>query len=261
MKITSLLENTTLREDMHTEHGLSLYIETETHKILFDMGQSDAFAENAKTLGIDLAEVDFAVVSHGHYDHGRGLEKFLEINLHAPVYIMRDAFLPHYNVKSKYIGLDASLMSHPRIIFTDNIYDEFSITDDITIFSCNSRERKYEFSAFGLTEENAGKLAPDKFLHEQYMQVEGEGKCVLFSGCSHKGIENIMRWFAPDVLVGGFHFSKMPCGEALEDIAQNLGAYDTVYYTCHCTGAEQFDFMEKRMQNLHYIACGDSIEI
>ena len=261
MRITSLLENTTRRGDMRTEHGLSLYIETETHKILFDMGQSAAFAENAAVLGIDLAEVDFAVVSHGHYDHGGGLPKFLEINSHAPVYIMRDAFLPHCNAKGKYIGLDASLAAHPRIIFTDNIYDEFSITDDITLFFCNRRKREYDFPAFGLTEENAGKYVPDKFLHEQYLQIESEGKCVLLSGCSHKGIENIMRWFAPDVLVGGFHFSKMPCGEELEAIARDLGTYDTVCYTCHCTGAEQFEFMARRMQNLHYIACGESIEI
>ena len=65
MKITALLENKTNREDMLTEHGLSLYIETEKHKILFDMGQSDLFAKNAAALGIDLSSVDIAVLSHG----------------------------------------------------------------------------------------------------------------------------------------------------------------------------------------------------
>ncbi|MCI8845747.1 MAG: MBL fold metallo-hydrolase [Lachnospiraceae bacterium] len=72
MKITALLENKTNREDMLTEHGLSLYIETEKHKILFDMGQSDLFAKNAAALGINLSSVDIAVLSHGHYDHGGG---------------------------------------------------------------------------------------------------------------------------------------------------------------------------------------------
>ena len=74
MKITALLENKTNREDMLTEHGLSLYIETEKHKILFDMGQSDLFAKNAAALGIDLSSVDIAVLSHGHYDHGGGVK-------------------------------------------------------------------------------------------------------------------------------------------------------------------------------------------
>ncbi len=63
MKITALLENKTNREDMLTEHGLSLYIETEKHKILFDMGQSNLFAKNAAALGIDLSSVDIAVLS------------------------------------------------------------------------------------------------------------------------------------------------------------------------------------------------------
>ena len=63
MKITVLMENTRAREDVLCEHGLSLYIETASHKLLFDMGQSDAFAQNAETLGVDLGLVDTAVLS------------------------------------------------------------------------------------------------------------------------------------------------------------------------------------------------------
>ena len=65
MKITSLLENTTDRKDMQIEHGLSLYIEFKNHRILFDMGQTDLFYENAKTLDIDLSLVDIAIIC-GH---------------------------------------------------------------------------------------------------------------------------------------------------------------------------------------------------
>ena len=60
MKITTLLENKTTCDALRCEHGLSLYIETAKHKILFDSGASDAFWENAKALGIDLAQVDIA---------------------------------------------------------------------------------------------------------------------------------------------------------------------------------------------------------
>ena len=91
MKIVCLLENKTALPHMETEHGLSLYIETGNKKILFDMGQTDAFAQNAEKLGISLEEVDFAVLSHGHYDHGGGLSRFLEINRHAPVFVQKDA--------------------------------------------------------------------------------------------------------------------------------------------------------------------------
>ena len=77
MKITVLLENTSTQSNLTAEHGLSLLIETKPHIILFDMGQSDAFAKNAERLGIDLALVDTAILSHGHYDHGGGLKAFL----------------------------------------------------------------------------------------------------------------------------------------------------------------------------------------
>ena len=76
MKIVTLIENTACRDDVRPEHGLSLYIETGRHKILFDAGQTDRFAENARALGVDLSQVDIAILSHGHYDHGGGLMRF-----------------------------------------------------------------------------------------------------------------------------------------------------------------------------------------
>ena len=78
MKITTLLENKTTCDALRCEHGLSLYIETAKHKILFDSGASDAFWENAKALGIDLAQVDIAFLSHAHNDHCGGLDAVVE---------------------------------------------------------------------------------------------------------------------------------------------------------------------------------------
>ena len=256
MIITALLENTSNRADMQTEHGLSLYIETGTHKILFDMGQTDMFAENAAVLGVDLSRVDLAILSHGHYDHGGGLRKFLEINDCAPVYVSPLAFLPHYNGAEKYIGLDPALANHPRIVLTA---DTHRIDGSLCLYSCNGRERTRPLSHFGLTEKKNGALIPDDFRHEQYLLIEEDGKRILISGCSHKGIFDISEWFSPDILVGGFHFSKIPPGAELEKMAKALAQYPTEFYTCHCTGAAQLEFMCRYMPNLHGLSCGQRL--
>lgn len=254
MKIVTLLENTACREDLCFEHGLSLYIETETHKILFDAGQSSAFAENAEKLGVDLREVDVAVLSHGHYDHGGGLKKFLEQNETAPVYVSRYAFEPHYGTNG-YIGLDLGLQDSERIRY---VAEETSLGAGMTL----CRIDVAPMDTAGLTVEEKGERKPDDFRHEQYLLLEETGKKILISGCSHKGILNIMETFHPDILIGGFHFMKITEEQTLEAAAKKLLAYDTVYYTGHCTGQKQYDYLKALMgDKLHYIAAGTVLEI
>ena len=256
MKITVLTENTTCK-NLPVEHGLSLYIETNGHTVLFDTGQTPLFAENAKTLGVDLSRVDIAVLSHGHYDHGGGLAAFLDINRKAPVYLDRHAFEEHYNGE-RYIGLDKALIGSPRFVFTSGIT---KIADGLTLYDCAEREKLVDLGSFGLNMKQDGRLVPDDFRHEHYLLVEENGKRILISGCSHRGIINIAEWFKPDVLVGGFHFNKLPLDKTLRGCAERLDALGTVYYTCHCTGTAQYEYMKRYMKNLNYISTGDVAEI
>ena len=257
MKITALTENTP-RLGLPSEHGLSLYIETESHRLLFDAGQSDLFARNAARLGIDLSLVGIAVLSHGHYDHGGGLKTFLALNKTAPVYLSRFAFEPHLRSDGTFIGLDKTLKESERLIFCG---EETKIADGLTLYAKNDAKKVADLGSFGLNMEQDGKVLPDDFRHEHYLLIEENGKRVLISGCSHKGILNIAEWFRPDVLVGGFHFSKLPLDETLAGYAKQLDGCPTTYYTCHCTGTAQFEFMSKYMKRLRYISAGDVIEI
>lgn len=258
MKITVLVENTSADARFQSEHGLSLYIETEKYKILFDMGQTDLFAENARKLGVDLTDVDIAILSHGHYDHGGGLKTFMKINEKAPIYISKYAFGAYYNGTEKYIGLDADLRESKRIVYTDDV---IKLADGLTLYHCNDREKSYDLGSFGLNKKIGDLFLADDFLHEQYLCIEENGKKVLISGCSHKGILNIVEWFQPDVLIGGFHFSKLPLDETLEGYAKILNEFDTTYYTCHCTGEKQYEFMKKTMKKLSYVAVGNVLNI
>ncbi len=258
MRITALVENTVGNARVGCEHGLSLYIETEKHTVLFDMGQTDLFLQNAQKLGLDMAAVDIAVLSHGHYDHGGGLQTFLNVNQKAPVYISRYAFRPCYNGTEKYIGLNTALKEHERLVFTDGVYP---LGGGLTLYHANDRQKEFELGSFGLNTVMDGQFVPDDFCHEQYLLIEEADRRVLVSGCSHRGILNIAAWFQPDVLIGGFHFSKLPLDETLGGYAAYLNRFDTAYYTGHCTGEEQYRFMKKRMKRLEYLAAGESITI
>ena len=258
MQITCLIENTSTFPHLSAEHGLSLYIEANGKKILFDMGQTDKYIKNAKKMGIDLSAVDSAILSHGHYDHGGGMSAFMELNTKAKIYLTPSAFLPHYNGEGKYIGLDQELKNNERYIFTDDLY---RLSHGITLYSCNQNTREYGISTSGMTEERDGIRCPDEFLHEQYLLIEDEGKKVLISGCSHKGILDIVNWFQPDVLVGGFHFSKLPLDEKLTEYAKHLNRYNTNYFTCHCTGTEQYNFMKPHIRSLDYLSTGNKITV
>lgn len=256
MEITVLVENTCKNAHFGTEHGLSLLIRTEQHTILFDMGQTDLFLENANKMGIDLTSVDFAVLSHGHYDHGGGLEYFLKINQKAFVYVNVNGFGSYYNAKDSYIGLDASLKNNPRVI---KISDSYEIAKGITIHSCVGKKENHIFDSFGLKKSDGLQITEDDFCHEQYLRVEEKGKVFIFSGCAHKGILNIMDWFHPDVFIGGFHFSKISDTTLLDRYVSFLSQYNADYYTCHCTGEEQFMYMQQNMKNLFYLSCGETI--
>lgn len=260
MKLITLMENTALSPALTAEHGLSLYIETGEHRILFDMGQSGAFADNAEKLGVNLAAVDFAVLSHGHYDHGGGMARFLELNSHAPIYVNQNAFTPHFNGTRKYIGLDPELRKSGRLVLTG---DAHSIAPGVSLSTCNNLLRPYPTDPFGLTKLVGTRLFPDDFRHEQYLLIEEEGKRVLFSGCSHKGILNLHHWFRPDVLVGGFHFKQLsPDSPVLTHAAEILAASETVFFTGHCTGDEQFWAMKEALwDRLRTICTGCILEI
>ncbi len=265
MRLVVLTENTAINEDFFFEHGLSLYIEACGKKILFDCGQSDVFLKNAKKIGIDLSAVDFAVISHGHYDHGGGLAAFTEINKTAEIFINKNAFSPHYSSSTgvdRYIGLDTSLQGNPRFVMTDEIY---AINEDFSLICADICEEKYAVDHSGLKMQGENGLCDDDFRHEQYLCFKDKGRKVIISGCSHKGILNIMNMTKPDILVGGFHFMRIDPktdSDMLIKNAEQLKSYGAKYYTCHCTGAAQFDVLKKVMNDeLTYIPSGLDTEV
>ena len=164
MKIYALMENISHDECLACEHGLSLYIEADGKKILFDTGASEKFADNAEKMGVDLKAVDFAAISHGHYDHGGGLKKFIEINDHAPIYISDKGFNQYYSGTDFNVSIPEGLEGNERFVLTS---EPLKLSENITLLNCNDREAKYYADPYGLNKVVDGEFIPDDFLHEQ----------------------------------------------------------------------------------------------
>lgn len=263
MKIYSLIENIASSNKYLAEHGLSLYIETKAHKILFDFGQTDAFVENATSLGVDLGQIDIAILSHGHYDHGGGLARFLELNNHARIYLNEHVFDQYYHGTDKYIGLNQELKNNPRLIFTK---DYLKIDHELEIYTCNDKETTYPLDSANLTINKNNTFVPDRFIHEHYLVIHDHGKKIVIGGCLHKGVCNIINWLTPDILIGGFHFKKQKIinnyNPVLDQAGKILAKSNTIYYTCHCTGIIQYQYLKKYLgDKLHYLASGQIITL
>ena len=94
MRVYTLMENQPAGPGYAAEHGLSLYVQAGGRALLVDMGQGDGFLRNAAALGVDISQVEAAILTHGHYDHGGGLGAFFGANLRAVVYSRREPLRP-----------------------------------------------------------------------------------------------------------------------------------------------------------------------
>ncbi|PKM54865.1 MAG: MBL fold hydrolase [Firmicutes bacterium HGW-Firmicutes-5] len=266
MKVITLVENTREREDLCQEHGLSLYIETKKHKILFDTGAGDCMVKNAKKLQIPLEEVDTLIISHGHYDHGGGLEDFLRINKHANIYIHPEAFGQFYSERKDegtvYIGLNQKLKDEKQFVWTS---DALRIDEELFLFAKVTRRKYFPIgnrTLFVKTEEG---FLPDYFRHEINLIIHESEKKVLVAGCAHNGIVNIiskakeLTQTYPTHVIGGFHLSKSSSGIKEEDqVVKAIGDYlietGVMCYTGHCTGENAFlqlkDILKNRIKAL-----------
>lgn len=262
MKIIPLVENTS-KTECRAKHGLSLYIETARHKLLFDVGPDETAFKNAQMRGIDLTAVDTVVISHGHYDHGGALGAFLERNPGAQVFLQQGAFLPHYSKAGLLrlsVGIDPKLANHPQVL---QLQGDTKIDDELEVFTVSDLSRCHSPMNDVLLDGN-GK---DRFAHEQNLVIHGD-KTVLFTGCGHTGIVNIMRKaavFRPAYCIGGFHLfnpvlRKTAPEWLLDEIARSLAAFpETIFYTCHCTGEKAFRYLAARTDNLRYLSCGEEL--
>ncbi|MCF0198488.1 MAG: MBL fold metallo-hydrolase [Bacteroidaceae bacterium] len=261
------------------EHGLCLFVQTEEHRFFFDFGQTDLFLSNAQAMGIDVESADFAIVSHGHYDHGGGIEAFLHANAHAPVFLHPEAFARCYSEKEgrkRYIGLAPALQGHPRLHFvTDSPSQGFhphteahAPAKNIEIFSLAHRTHPLSPANGRLFVKLGDTFLPDDFRHEQSVVISEGDRRVLLAGCAHGGILNIMERAEQLIgasltdVVGGLHLKGVADERYITQLATALAARPCHYHTCHCTGEEAYEQLRQLLgPQISYASAGSVIRL
>lgn len=279
MRVTALTENRS-SGDLLGEHGLSVYVEYLGKKYLLDTGSTGLFLDNAKKLGIDIAEVDTAFLSHVHYDHSGGFGTFFEVNKKASVYLQTDAGRGKYykitDSGEKYIGIPEGLLEkyHERFVFVDG---NLSCGEGIHLLAHHTPGISARAEKGHMYQKVAGTVKVDNLKHEQSLVFETRKGLVVLNSCCHAGvdivIEEVQSAFPKQriaAVIGGFHLMGLDGAETmagtrddilvLADRLRQLG--DFMIYTGHCTGLPAFEILKQELgERIVYFSTGTQIRL
>lgn len=245
-RLQILVEDKNFNPELESEHGLSMLVEGEGIKFIFDCGQSGLAWRNAEKLGVDLKKIKTAVISHSHYDHGGGFTELLKYAKVKTLYTGEGFFNKKFNWDgSKYVFKGVTFMERDfeRLHITYKKCGEILQLDD-KIFLVGNFNRTYDFETVpdkffvGM----AKKKVPDTFGDEICMAIRGDDGISLVVACSHVGILNIVSTVAERLnepvtrLIGGVHLLNADDELIDKTVAElkNLGVKD--FKLCHCSG-------------------------
>ena len=270
MKITVLSDNIGCG-NLKGEWGLSFLIESGNKRYLLDTGGSDNFLKNAKELGIDISEVDCAVLSHAHYDHSLGMAAFFGANSKADFFVSpnaRENCFGGFGFLSRYIGLPKGILESykGRIKKPHGIAeidkDVFTVPHSTEGLSKIGRKSR-------LYVRRGWRYYPDDFSHEQSLVFRTGDGLVIFNSCSHSGADVVMEEVGKafpgekvKAYVGGLHLFRMNDSEVREIAARIRKVGINRVITGHCTGGQAYTVLKSCLGDaIDQFHCGMVIEL
>lgn len=264
VRITILVDNISNDRIFHKEHGLSLWVEADNHRIVFDTGQSDILCHNAIKCGVDFSTADSLILSHGHYDHTGGVADVLVSNPKIAVFCHPGIFIPRYSqhvdgrLHQIGIGNVTAGALHRRVDTIHWISQPTTITNHIGITGPIPRVVEYENTGgdFFL---DTDATRPDSIDDDSAMWITTPKGLVVVTGCCHSGLVNTLMYIQTltdnkpiYAVIGGFHLLNATQKRLTEtcNYLKNSGVKKII--PCHCTGEKAVEYMEKE--------CGGIVE-
>lgn len=270
MIATILIDNIT-KSDLIPEWGLAVYMEHNGHHFLLDTGTTGKFVENAKTMNLDIRRIEFAVLSHAHYDHSDGMAEFFDNNDQAKFYIRAGAQENCYDRREetpRYIGIHPGYLTtyQDRIIYVQGDYE---VLPGVTLIPHKTPNLHQLGKKVGMYIKQNGRWYPDSFLHEQSLVIETHQGLVILNSCSHGGADNIIQEIQdtyPDkniyAYIGGLHLFRSTEEEIRNFAARVKKTGIQKIYTGHCTGQPAFEILREELENtVEQIYTGLKIEV
>ncbi|BDC35429.1 MAG: MBL fold metallo-hydrolase [Candidatus Methanoliparum thermophilum] len=258
MKIITLSENTVsensnpiIKHSGLGEWGLSILIEADDHKILFDTGASISTVHNADLIGIDLSKIDNIVLSHGHYDHAGGLRdvlkrmrKNVEIIAHPDVWASKYSMVPKKD--PIYIGIPFQRDELESLGASFNLTREpVWITENIVTSGEIPMANEYEKidQTLYIKDKEKNEYHPDSLWDDQAIFIKDKRGLIIILGCAHRGIINTVDYAKKltgiekiYAIVGGTHLMASS-DDRLNFTIDNLKASGIEKLgVSHCTG-------------------------
>ena len=249
VRVTCLLENTSRSPALVAEHGLSIWVEARGLRILFDTGQSGAVMDNAQRLGVCIADADFIVLSHGHYDHTGGLAAALPAAPRARLVAHPMASVRRYAVRhgepAREIGMPPAAraaiqhLDHARIIGAG---ETLVPADGVGVTGPIARDAPFEDDGGPFFLDPTG-TRRDHLDDDQALWVASREGLVVVAGCCHAGVINTLRQAqrasgvaAIRALIGGFHLGDADPARIHATLAALAEIRPALLAPCHCTG-------------------------